>query len=410
LETGVCYFMDTLDGQDAPKIPVTLLTGFLGAGKTARLNATLEVAASDGQAKIAVIENELGALGVDGELVANTHDDGVIELTNGCLCCSAEVDLVDALESLARRRNTNPFGRVIIETTGLADVGPVVSLLRDPNDPLYHDFVFDGVVTIIDAAAFKKWASSALGGTQAGSISNDSGCPLTSWRSGFSGASPNIDALNHLPDIGLGRATALMAFWKQVALADQVVLSKIDLVEQQTIQDLCKVVASVCPMAQLVVDSSLKASPLPPPLGGHDVAMPQPPAGVTPRLCGTKRQRRSTGVHLEGITSVALSFPAENFCFHAERLRSVAANLLDGTVDGLGEVWRIKGIVVVEDMGPALVQGVGDDLTLESWMRGLKGDPFIVIIGEKLDKDQLDAVFAACQGVNAPQLDSTSPD
>lgn len=117
---------------DGARVPVTLLTGFLGAGKTARLNATLRSAVG----RVAVIENELGALGVDGALVANGHGDGVIELPNGCLCCSQEVDLVGALEALVRRHRLRRLERIVVETTGLADVAPVISLLRDATDPL----------------------------------------------------------------------------------------------------------------------------------------------------------------------------------------------------------------------------------------------------------------------------------
>ena len=116
----------------ANKVPVTLLTGFLGAGKTARLNATLR----SGTQRVAVIENELGALSVDGLLVANGHADTVVELPGGCLCCSGAVDLVAALEALVQRHHQRRLERIVVETTGLADVAPVISLLQDPTDPL----------------------------------------------------------------------------------------------------------------------------------------------------------------------------------------------------------------------------------------------------------------------------------
>ncbi|CAJ1437380.1 unnamed protein product [Effrenium voratum] len=141
----------------ARKVPVTLLTGFLGAGKTARLNATLK----EGKSRIAVIENEIGALGVDGALVANSHAeaDGVIELANGCLCCSAEVDLIAAFEALVRRHHLRPLDRIVVETTGLADLGPVISILEDSTDPLSEDLYLDGVVTVVDVCSFQRWAS-----------------------------------------------------------------------------------------------------------------------------------------------------------------------------------------------------------------------------------------------------------
>merc|ERR1712048_256656 len=81
--------------------------------------------------------------------------------SNGCLCCSGDIDLIAALESLSRRYETRPFDVVVIETTGLADVGPVISLLRDPEDELSNFFIFGETVTIVDSLNFHLWSRSS---------------------------------------------------------------------------------------------------------------------------------------------------------------------------------------------------------------------------------------------------------
>eukprot|EP00435_Cladocopium_sp_Y103_P059490 s1257_g21.t1 len=147
--------MDVAMKEAHGKVPVTLLTGFLGAGKTTRLNRTL----SEGKSRIAVIENEIGALGVDGSLVANAHSeaDGVIELANGW-------DPKGGTHgALIGRHQLSPLDRIIIETTGLADLGPVISLLEDKTDPMAEDLYLDGTVTVVDLCSFRRWAGGTHG-------------------------------------------------------------------------------------------------------------------------------------------------------------------------------------------------------------------------------------------------------
>src|SRR4051812_16132238 len=100
------------------RIPVTLLSGFLGSGKTTLLNYILQ--ANHGR-RIAVIENEFGEIGVDRELVIGTQEE-VVEMTNGCLCCTVRGDLIRTLSDLLARRER--FDYILIESTGLADPGP----------------------------------------------------------------------------------------------------------------------------------------------------------------------------------------------------------------------------------------------------------------------------------------------
>jgi G3E family GTPase len=135
--------------EPVPPIPVTLLTGFLGSGKTTVLNHVLKEPAMAGTA---VIVNEFGEIGLDHLLVESATDD-VVLMASGCLCCTVRSDIVDTLLDLFTRRASGKipdFSRVVIETTGLADPAPILHTLI--SDPLVAArFMLDGVVATIDA-------------------------------------------------------------------------------------------------------------------------------------------------------------------------------------------------------------------------------------------------------------------
>ena len=130
--------------ETKPKIPVTVLTGYLGAGKTTLLNRILTE--QHGQ-RIAVIENEFGEIGIDNELVIDA-DEEIFEMNNGCICCTVRGDLIRILGSLMRSRDR--FDHILIETTGLADPGPVIQTFFVDND-MQELLALDGVVTVVDA-------------------------------------------------------------------------------------------------------------------------------------------------------------------------------------------------------------------------------------------------------------------
>ncbi|CAN5663296.1 GTP-binding protein [soil metagenome] len=130
-------------------IPATILTGFLGSGKTTLLKRVLTEA--HGQ-KIAVIENEFGDEDIDSDILVQNNNEQIIQLNNGCVCCSIREDLRTTLADLAekRRKGELQFDRVVIETTGLADPGPVAQTFF-MDDEIAESYLLDSILTLVDA-------------------------------------------------------------------------------------------------------------------------------------------------------------------------------------------------------------------------------------------------------------------
>ena len=135
-------------------VPVTILTGFLGSGKTTLLNRILKEQHGH---RIAVIENEFGEEGVDNDLLLQDRDEQIVEMNNGCICCTVRGDLIRILGDLMRKRQAGElnFERVIIETTGLADPGPVAQTFF-LDDEIADYFLLDAIITVVDAVHGEK--------------------------------------------------------------------------------------------------------------------------------------------------------------------------------------------------------------------------------------------------------------
>ncbi|AKU22977.1 GTP-binding protein [Massilia sp. NR 4-1] len=130
-------------------IPTTILTGFLGAGKTTLLNRILQ---EQHGMRIAVIENEFGQENIDNEILVQESREQIVEMNNGCICCTVRGDLIIGLSDLAKKRAAGElqFDRVVIETTGLANPGPVAQTFF-VDDEVGSNYLLDAIVTVVDA-------------------------------------------------------------------------------------------------------------------------------------------------------------------------------------------------------------------------------------------------------------------
>lgn len=135
-------------------LPVTILTGFLGSGKTTLINYLLEH--NHGE-RIAIIENEFGSVNVDGALLKSTEDVEIVELSNGCVCCSIRGELTEALHHLLEKMDSGVFkaDRLLLETTGLADPAPIIQAFF-VDEIIRERIVLDAVITLVDSIHILK--------------------------------------------------------------------------------------------------------------------------------------------------------------------------------------------------------------------------------------------------------------
>src|SRR3984957_4336495 len=349
------------------RIPVTLVTGFLGSGKTTLINAALS---SPELAKTVVVVNEFGEVGLDHQLFASSSD-SVVVLENGCLCCTVRSDLVGTLNSLyhARQAGEIPtFDKVVIETSGLAEPGAVLqAFLSEPTvDGLYR---VAGVLTLVDAV---NW-------------------PGTSEE--------------HEESV------------RQVALADQIRITKLDMVTGDRQDGLSRIrldVRRINPSAEIAeVDWSSSGVPKLLPFPGCD--MPDPQADPRPWLnvqayqkpaddldaCGEDHHhhhhhhehdhaRPAHSHHLErkGIETFVLTR-------ESPLMREEIQFLLDGIAQNLGAgLLRVKGLVnVAEEPGrPAVIQGAQPLLHTMTWLDRWPDNDYrtrIVFIAQGIPRDNL---------------------
>ncbi len=203
------------------KIPATIITGFLGAGKTTLVRHVLEHA---GGRRIAIIVNEFGALGIDGETlracgIEGCEDDDIVELANGCLCCTVADDFVPAMTALLDR--ARPPEHILIETSGLALPKPLLKAFDWPG--IRSRITVDGVIAVVDGPA-----------VAAGRFADDPAA-VAAQRAGDT----SVDHDNPLAEV----------FEDQLTCADMVVLNKADLMDGDTLARVHAAIARVLPRA-----------------------------------------------------------------------------------------------------------------------------------------------------------------
>eukprot|EP00927_Polykrikos_kofoidii_P057049 TRINITY_DN5115_c0_g2_i1.p1 TRINITY_DN5115_c0_g2~~TRINITY_DN5115_c0_g2_i1.p1 ORF type:complete len:534 (+),score=104.33 TRINITY_DN5115_c0_g2_i1:234-1835(+) len=375
--------------EEARKVPVTILTGFLGAGKTTLLNYILR--ASHGK-KYAVIENEVGQTGIDNQLLddeamSTRTVETVTLLDNGCLCCTVRSDLigavkkildhVDLVSSNARAGSASEADReedngtlldgILIETTGLADPGPVCKTFFADDDLRLRTRI-DGVLTLVDAKHF-----------------------LEQLRRTRSDGSVNESA-------------------QQVAFADKLLLNKVDVVDEQTLQRIESEIRNINNVCSLV-RCSLFANPDQVPLDEliscgsfsldrvlRDIAEPEPREPPLKRPKGStfcqdfqpNRSRHDTGVSTCAITLDGAPVVLERFMQVMNSIRKEHA------VD----LYRYKGLICVKEssgcLKRAVMQGVHDMCMLEPRGGWPSDSPFVselVFIGRNLNETLWSRLF-----------------
>jgi G3E family GTPase len=318
----------TLQPNHASRIPVTLVTGFLGSGKTTLINAGLK---SHDLAKTVVVVNEFGEVGLDHQLYTSSND-AVVVLENGCLCCTVRSDLIATMNSLYHDRSTGhlpDFNNVVIETTGLAEPGPVIqAFLSEPTlDGLYRVV---NVVTVVDAI---NWAATA---------------------------EKHDEAL------------------RQVALADDLLISKLDMADDDTYAELSAQLRAINPAAKISkVDFSTEAvAPLLMHQGfdaADSMADPTEWLSIATYEAYVQKIAEADSIRDQGVPQHLSAKGIESFVLtRANPLtREELQFLLDGITQNLGpSLLRVKGLInILEEPGkPAVVQGVQHLLHNLTWL------------------------------------------
>lgn len=340
--------------EDAPAVPVTILTGFLGAGKTTLLNRILH-SEQPLPYKVMVLENELGAVSIDHSLL-QTEKDGIYVLENGCMCCTArggkgrggdELErILDYLLQLVEKRS---FDYLVVETTGLADPGPIIETFLRLRASRFR---LDAIVTMVDAKAAQTY-----------------------WR-GESYAFP-------------------VELHRQALYADLVVLNKVDMATAEEKARLETALAEIneeasvcsCVNANVALDRILNVKTF------DAVRFREQHEAI-----GTQGNVKTRGQHTGGISTVHFEVEREvDVAAFGEWLSEVVTKYVKGA-----DVLRVKGVLAVagdaEDRR-CVVQGVLDTYTIAPgapWTPEESRASRLVVIGQKLDRKELKRGFQRC--------------
>jgi G3E family GTPase len=324
--------------SDENRLPVTVITGYLGSGKTTLINYILT--ANHGK-RIAVIENEFGEIGIDDALVINAEEE-IFEMNNGCICCTVRGDLIRILGNLMKRKDK--FDYILVETTGLADPAPVAQTFL-VDDEIRSQLKLDAIVTVADAKFL-------------------------------------IQHLDDEKEVGIENEAV-----EQIAFADRVLLNKIDLISDEERKEVIRRIrlinanAEIIPttMSQVDLDQVLG-------VGAFDLSRV---LEMEPEfLLDTEHQHdlsiTSVGIDCEGKVSV-------------QKINEWLGWLLGerGT-----DIFRMKGILNMwGDDRRFVFQGVHmlfDGTPGKPWGDGEERRNRMVFIGRNLDRQDLERRFKAC--------------
>ncbi len=341
------------------KIPVTVITGFLGAGKTTLVRNILQ---NNQGRRIAVLVNEFGEVGIDGELLRSCQvcDDGeeisnnIIELTNGCLCCTVQEEFFPTMQELLKRREQ--IDCMLIETSGLALPKPLVQAFRWPE--IRNGATVDGVVTVVDCQALAA-------GTLVGDI--------------------NALEAQRQADLSLEHETPIEELFEdQLACADLVLLTKVDLVEESIRTKVEEWLRQELPKGVKIVpcrDGEINPDLL---LGFN--------AAVEDNLENRPSHHDSEEEHDHDDEINSVQFISEQG-FEPKVLTSKLQKLVQEQ-----EIYRIKGFVNVPNKPMRMVlQGVGNRFDYfydRLWYKTESRQTRLVLIGRQLDRNSIEKVLA----------------